>query len=410
MATSKSSRRADLEVHLGASGQVVGRLHLGSGKRSAFSYDEQWLRNPRFFSLSPDLEPVLGVQHPEQVFFLALEDTAPDSWGERVIRRAHAKLHQQDRQTPALEPVDFVMWVDDEARVGALRLFDPQTKVYLRSGGQHRHVPPLVELDKVVQAARALEAGTESAQDLQYLLGQGTSLGGARPKSTVRDTDGRLALGKFPSQADQRDIIRGEVLAMHLAAKAGIKVAPARVELINGTAIAIIRRFDRTDVAGRIPYMSAAAMLQSDGRDAVHAYTELVDMLLQVGAKPMEDIHELWRRLVFNYLICNTDDHLRNAGFLYDARNHGWRLSPAFDLNPMPGDRRESKTWLTEDSGVIDSQALLMDGAPYFRLDEEQAAEIWGEVAQAVEGWRVVAKGLGMRSTDVLDFEPAFVE
>lgn len=273
-----------------------------------------------------------------------------------------------------------------------------------------KYVPPLVELDKVVQAARALEAGTESAQDLQYLLGQGTSLGGARPKSTVRDTDGRLALGKFPSQADPRDIIRGEVLAMHLAAKAGIKVAPARVELINGTAVAIIRRFDRTEDAGRIPYMSAATMLQSDGRDTSHAYTELVDMLLQVGSNPMEDIHELWRRLVFNFLICNTDDHLRNTGFLYDVRNHGWRLSPAFDLNPMPGDRRESKTWLTEDSGVIDSQALLMDGAPYFRLDEEQAAEIWSEVAQAVEGWRVVAKGLGMRSTDVLDFEPAFVE
>lgn len=410
MATSQSSRRSDLEVHLGAGKQLVGRLHLGSGKRSAFSYDEQWLRNSRFFSLSPDLQPVLGVQHPEQVFFRALEDTAPDSWGERVIRRAHAKLRQEDRQTPALEPVDFVMWVDDDARVGALRLFDPQSKVYLRSGGQHQHIPPLVALEKVVQAARALEAGTESAQDLQYLLGQGTSLGGARPKSTVRDTDGRLALGKFPSQADQRDVIRGEVLAMHLAAKAGIRVAPARVELINGTAVAIIRRFDRTDDAGRIPYMSAASMLQSNGRDATHAYTELVDMLLQLGANPIDDIHELWRRLVFNFLICNTDDHLRNTGFLYDARNHGWRLSPAFDLNPMPGDRRESKTWLTEDSGGIDSQALLMDGAPYFRLNAEQAAAIWAEVSRAVDGWRMVAKGLGMRSTDVIDYAPAFVE
>ncbi|WP_103035571.1 type II toxin-antitoxin system HipA family toxin [Castellaniella caeni] len=409
MAKGKSPRRRDLEVRLGAGGQVVGRLYLGSGKRSAFSYDEQWLHDPRFFALSPDLQPVPGVQHPEQVFFRALEDTAPDSWGERVIRRAHARLRQEDRQMPALEPVDFVMWVDDEARVGALRLFDPQAKAYLRSGEQCRRVPPLVELDRVVQAAHALEEGTESAQDLQYLLGQGTSLGGTRPKSTVRDTGGRLALGKFPSRADQRDVIRGEVLAMHLAAKAGIRVAPARVELINGTAVAIIRRFDRTDNAGRIPYVSAATMLQSDGRDTAHAYTELVDMLLQVGANPIQDIHELWRRLVFNFLICNTDDHLRNMGFLYDARNHGWRLSPAFDLNPMPGDRRESKTWLTEDSGVIDSQALLMEGAPYFRLDVEQAAATWVEVAQAVNGWRTVARGLGMRGADVLDFEPAFV-
>lgn len=407
MAT-KSSRREDLEVHLGSGGQVVGRLHLGSGKRSAFSYDERWLQDSRFFTLSPDLFPVLSVQHPQQVFFCALEDTAPDSWGERVIRRAHARLRQSDRDTPALEPVDFIMWVDDEARVGALRLFDPQTKVYLQSGETHWHVPPLVELDKVVRAARALEAGTESEQDLQYLLGKGTSLGGARPKSTVRDTDGRLALGKFPSQADKRDVIRGEVLAMHLAAKAGIDVATARVELVHGTAVAIIRRFDRTDGGGRIPYVSAATMLQSDGRDAAHAYTELVDVLLRDGANPIDDIHELWRRLVFNFLICNTDDHLRNIGFLYDARNHGWRLSPAFDLNPMPGDRRESKTWLTEDSGSIDSRDVLMEGAPYFRLDTEEAAAIWAVVAQVVNGWRVVAKGLGMRGTDLVDFEPAF--
>jgi len=403
-------RRQGLEVHLGTGGQIVGRLHLGSGKRSAFVYDERWLRDARFFTLSPDLLPVLSIQHPKDVFFRALEDTAPDSWGERVIRRAHAKLRQQDRDTPALEPVDFLMWVDDEARVGALRLFDPQANVYLRSGGTHRHVPPLVELDKVLQAARALEAGTESAQDLQYLLGQGTSLGGARPKSTVRDTDGRLALGKFPSQADQRDVIRGEVLAMHLAAKAGIEVAAARVEVINGTAVAIIRRFDRTGDASRIPYLSAATMLQSDGRDTAHAYTELVDVLLQEGANPIADIHQLWRRLVFNFLICNTDDHLRNTGFLYDARNHGWRLSPAFDLNPMPGDRRESKTWLTEDSGSIDSRDVLMEGAPYFRLDAKEAAAIWTEVAHVVKRWHLVAKGLAMRATDLVDFEPAFAQ
>lgn len=404
----KASRRQDLEVHLGSSGQVVGRLYLGSGKRSAFSYDERWLRDARFFTLSPDLLPIVSVQHPQAVFFRALADTAPDSWGERVIRRAHARLRQQDRETPALEPVDFLMWVDDEARVGALRLFEPQAKIYLRAGGTHGHVPPLVELDKVVQAARALEAGTESVQDLEYLLGQGTSLGGARPKSTVRDLDGRLALGKFPSQADKRDVIRGEVLAMHLAAKAGISIAAARVEMINGTAVAIIRRFDRTGDGGRIPYASAATMLQSDGRDTAHAYTELVDALLQEGANPIADIHQLWRRLVFNFLICNTDDHLRNTGFLYDARNRGWRLSPAFDINPMPGDRRESKTWLTEDSGPIDSRDVLMEGAPYFRLDAKEAAAIWTEVAQVVDSWRVVAKGLGMRGTDLVDFEPAF--
>lgn len=407
MAT-KSPKRPHLEVHLGSSGQVVGRLYVGTGKRSAFSYDERWLQDPRFFTLSPDLQSVLSVQHPQTIFFRALEDTAPDSWGERVIRRAYTKLRQKGHETSALGPVDFILWVDDEARVGALRLFDPLGKVYVHSGATHRHVPPLVELGKVVQATRALEEGTETEQDLHYLLGQGTSLGGARPKSTVYDTDGSLALGKFPSQADQRDVIRGEVLAMHLAAKAGVNAAVARVELINGTAVAIIQRFDRDDDGGRIPYVSAATMLLSDGRDATHAYTELVDVLLQEGANPIADIHELWRRLVFNFLICNTDDHLRNTGFLYDARNRGWRLSPAFDLNPMPGDRRESKTWLTEDSGPIDSQNVLMDGAPYFRLSADQASAIWTNVAHAVSSWRSVAKGLGMGGTSLVDFGPAF--
>lgn len=403
-----ATTRKDVEVHLGASGLVVGRLHLGSGKRSAFNYNENWLRDTRYFNLSPELQPVLGTQHPQGVFFHALEDTAPDAWGERVIRRAHAKQRQRDRSLAPLAPVDFLLWVDDEARVGALRLFDAAEGVYLNSGGGQRHVPPLVELDKVLKAAMALEDGNETEEDLQYLLGRGTSLGGARPKSTVRDSDGALALGKFPSQADQRDVIRGEVLAMNLASKAGIRTAPARVEMIKDTPVAIIRRFDRTANGDRIPYMSAATMLQISGRDDDHAYTELVDALLQEGVDPVADIQELWRRLVFNFLICNTDDHLRNTGFLYDARNHGWRLAPAFDLNPMPGDRRESKTWLTEESGVIDSRKMLMEGASYFRLNLEQAEDIWNEVAHAVAEWRSMAKATGMRDTDLIDFSSAF--
>ncbi|MDT8398213.1 MAG: type II toxin-antitoxin system HipA family toxin [Pseudomonadales bacterium] len=402
------SSRWDIEVHLGTSGLVVGHLHLGSGKRSAFRYEEAWLRDARFFNLSPDLQPVSGVQHPQGVFFHALMDTGPDAWGERVIRRAHAKLRQKNRSLAPLAPVDFLLWVDDEARVGALRLFDTQNGAYLNSGETQWHVPPLMELGRVLKAAQALEDGRENEQDLQYLLGRGTSLGGARPKSTVRDTDGALALGKFPSQTDQRDVIRGEVLAMKLAEKAGIRVAEARVELIKGTPVALIRRFDRTADGSRIPYMSAATMLQVSGRDGLHAYTELVDALLQDGADPIADIRELWRRLVFNFLICNTDDHLRNTAFLYDARNHGWCLAPAFDLNPMPGDRRESKTWLTEDSGPIDSREILMEGAPYFRLSREEATVIWEALVQVVAGWRPLARKLGMQSTDLVDFEPAF--
>lgn len=403
----KQANRQELEVHLGAGGQVVGRLLFSSGKRSAFRYDEQWLQSDRYFAVSPDLQPVLTVQHPAGVYFRSLEDTGPDSWGERVIRRAHAKMREKERDVPPLDPVDYLTWVDDEARLGALRLFNPEQRIYLHTAGVHRHVPPLVELDKVLHAAHALEDGTESAEDLQYLIGRGTSLGGARPKSTVLDTDGWLALGKFPSQADKRDVVRGEVLAMHLAAKAGIRVADARVAMINDTAVAVIRRFDRTANGARIPYMSAATMLLVDGREEEHAYTELVNVLLKEGSRAIADIQELWRRLVFNFLICNTDDHLRNTGLLYDARGKGWRLAPAFDLNPMPGNRRESKTWLTEDSGLIDSKLTLMDGARYFRLTQQDAVTIWAQVEAAVSAWRNVGSQLGMSSSALVDFAPA---
>lgn len=306
-----------------------------------------------------------------------------------------------------MAPVDFLLWVDDEARLGALRLFDPETQTYLHNGQAQRHIPPLVELDQVLRAAHALEAGTEVEQDLRYLLGNGTSLGGARPKSSVRDLDGALALGKFPSQADQRDVIRGEVLAMQLAARAGIRAAVTRVEMIGNTPVAIIKRFDRTPEGRRIPYLSAASLLQSSGREE-HAYTELVEMLLQDGAQPVADSQELWRRLVFNFLICNTDDHLHNTGFLYDARQRGWRLSPAFDLNPMPGDRRESKTWLTEDSGPIDNKAMLLAHAAYFRLTSADAMVIWQEVETAIKTWRALAKKLGMDASALVDFDAAF--
>lgn len=400
-------RPQKLEVHLGTSGICVGNLFLSSEKRTAFSYSEAWLNHPSFFSISPDLENNSAVQYPNDVYFRALEDTAPNSWGERVIRRAHAKIRQENSALSYLAAVDYLLWVDDEARIGALRIFNPQTQTYLRHQENNRHIPPLVELANVLSATKALEKGTEDLQDLKYLLGNGTSLGGARPKSNVIDLNGSLALGKFPSQADQRDIIRGEVLAMQLAQQAGINTAPARVETINKTPVAIISRFDRTATGARIPYLSAASLLQVSGRED-NAYTQVVDAILHMGANPIADIQELWRRLVFNFLICNTDDHLRNTAFLYNNRKKGWQLSPAFDLNPMPADKRESKTWLTEATGPITNKDMLLENAEYFRLTTNEATDIYNQVEKAVNQWKVVAKNLGMSASSLADFEPAF--
>ena len=207
-----------------------------------------------------------------------------------------------------------------------------------------RATPPLVELERIYRASRAVEKSQETSEDLKYLQGKGTSLGGMRPKCTVLDENGRLAIGKFPSVSDARSVTRGEVLAMRLASAAGIEAAAARTIDLGGTAIALIDRFDRTEDFARIHYLSAASMLQASRVDD-RSYTEIADLIRSRCQDPTEDVRQLWRRMVFSLFITNVDDHLQNHGFLFEGRGL-WRLAPAFDLNPFPDKDRESKTWL----------------------------------------------------------------
>ena len=229
-----------------------------------------------------------------------------------------------------------------------------------------------------------------------------------RPKCTVLDEDGKLAIGKFPSVNDTVNVTRGEVLALVLSRRAGINTATARAVSVNGTAVALIERFDRQLDDKRIPYLSAASMLQAS-REDTHAYTEIVDVMRQKCSNPDQDAQELWRRLVFNMLITNTDDHLQNHGFLYAGKGQ-WQLAPSFDVNPMPGKLRESKTWLTEDSGPIDSVQMLLDAAPYFSLTTAAALDVLTAVLAAVENWRKVASSdeVGLTNAELTAFEDAF--
>jgi serine/threonine-protein kinase HipA len=224
----------------------------------------------------------------------------------------------------------------------------------------------------------------------------------------VLDRDGALALGKFPSISDSRSVVRGEVLALKLAALAKLDVAQARVEAVDGTPVAIIRRFDRTAEGARIAYLSGGSLLQAR-RDEDRAYTELADALRRVSARPSEDVRELWRRLLFNFLINNVDDHLWNVGILY-AGNGQWRLAPAFDVNPFPDRERESKTWLSEDTGPITSLKQLIDGSAYFGLQPIQAQEEASAMAAAVANWRETAtsKEVGLTDAELQVFAPAF--
>jgi serine/threonine-protein kinase HipA len=323
-------------------------------------------------------------------------------------RRQAARRAGQQPEAVQLQALDFLLAVDDESRVGALRLQD-ETGVFCRATEPGRRTaPPLIELKQLLSAPRAVETETETAADLAYLRGRGTSLGGMRPKCTVVDGDGRLAIGKFPSIKDERPVTKGEVLAMQLAKTSGLRVAEARLVDSDGAPVALIRRFDRTVDGGRIPYLSAATLLGSDPADPQeHFYTEIVDALRLHGAEVQFDLEELWRRMAFFVLINNIDDHLHNHGFLHAS--HGqWRLAPAFDLNPFPDRVRELKTWISEETGPEATIEALLSVLAYFRISRSRANEILGRIEQALSKWREVGAALGMTNQELDQFAEAF--
>jgi serine/threonine-protein kinase HipA len=412
-----SALKTTLQVCLGKAEIALGQLiHVKQGQRefSQFTYDEAWLSDPYSIDISPDLRRQTGYQlhkpysSNDSCFFHALADTEPDAWGRRVIARAHAKARAKDASLAALTEMDYLSAVDDFSRVGALRLRDNLGR-YLRSVPEgERATPALIELEKIFNASRAVELSRETVEDLRYLQGKGTSLGGMRPKCTVLDTDGRLALGKFPSISDERSVTKGEVLALQLAKLAQIHSAQARIVMVQDTPVAVIRRFDRTPLQARIPYLSAASMLQAR-RDDEHSYTEVIDSMRSYCKDFAADAKQLWRRLLFNHLICNVDDHLQNMGFLHVGQNQ-WTLSPAFDLNPFPDKDRESKTWLSEDTGPVTSVHQLMQQAVRFELSPPQAKQVLTEVTHAVMQWKQVAvtTEVGLHADELAAFEPAF--
>lgn len=412
---STTARKVSAEVRLGAVAEPIGQLSFvqdGRREYSAFTYSPGWLRHRDRFAVSLDLPLVEGWvtrRAPTPVdspFPHAIADTAPDHWGERVIRRAHAKRRAENPSLAPLTAFDLLAAVDDFSRVGALRLVDAQGN-YLRSAAACR-TPQLLDLAQIADSARRLERGAESAQDLDYLLGRATSLGGLRPKCTVLEQDGALAIGKFPSVADERSVVRGEVLALKLIDPHGRFAAAARVVTVEGTEVAVIRRFDRTPAGARVPYLSGGSLLQAR-RDEDRSYTELVDTIRALSPQPAADVKELWRRLVINHLLTNTDDHLWNVGFLH-AGNGQWSLAPAFDVNPFPDKARESKTWLSEDTGPVTSLQQLLAAADYFGLTPDEARATAGAMGRRLERWREVATSpeVGMTPRDLADFEPAF--
>lgn len=390
---------------------LVGRLWARTRKNkegATFEYDAQWLEHRERFSLEPALKLGPGPFHTpaDTPMFGAIGDSAPDRWGRALMRRMERRRAEREDQTPrTLQEIDYLLLVDDEARQGALRFAEIEGGPFLREAGAKR-TPPLLQLPELLSAAERVADDTDTEEDLRLLLAPGSSLGGARPKASVRDKDGHLAIAKFPRRDDDYNTVVWEAVALTLAQKAGIPVPDARIESVGDKPVLVLRRFDRRD-GRRIPFLSSMSML--DARDnQTRSYMEIADALRQHGAAAKDDIRELWRRIVFNVLISNTDDHLRNHGFLYEGPA-GWRLSPAYDLNPVPVDikPRILTTAINEDDNTA-SLDVAMSVAPYFELDDARARADAGAVARAVATWRDEATRHGLTKVECARMASAF--
>ncbi len=398
-------------VDLNGVPHLMGRLwtRLRKNKESAtFEYSPAWLAHPARFSLEPALGLGPGPFHTpaDTPMFGAIGDSAPDRWGRALMRRMERKRAEREGETArTLRETDYLLLVDDEARQGALRFAEREGGPFLRQEGIKR-IPPLVELPKLLSAAENVMEEKYTDEDLVLLFAPGSSLGGARPKASVKEQDGQLAIAKFPRHDDEFNAVVWESVALTLAGASGIEVPAHRVETVANKPVLLVRRFDRNR-ARRIPFLSALSMLGSRENET-RSYLEIVDALRQHGAAPKEDMEALWRRMVFNILISNTDDHLRNHGFLYDGPA-GWRLSPAYDLNPVPMDikPRILATAINEDDTTA-SLALAMEVAEYFELDATKAGRVAAEVGKAVSTWRDEAVRHGLTRAEIERMQSAF--
>ena len=389
------------ETHLAGRCRYVAKRR---GQSSVFEYAEQWLRNPNAFALDPANLPLgdgpIYTTSQKSALPGALRDSAPDRWGQQLIRRSFRKAGEER----TLSEIDYLLAITDQTRIGALR-YKREGEDSFNHGIGHYRVPPLIQLPALINAADAVQTNTETAEDLKLLLNEGSPLGGARPKSAVMDNGGTLAIAKFPKPDDDRSITHGEVLAMRLGAKAGLNVAGARLQDVAGRAVALVTRFDRRD-GQRIPFLSAMSLLGvNDGDEAT--YTDIADCIRMYSSAPTADMHELWRRVVFGVLIGNLDDHLRNHGFLYD-RDDKWRLSPAYDLNPVPLEEktRELTTWISDEGPGADLD-IARRAAAFFSLNEDQAETIIVDVSAALRGWQNTARQLGMSAADITLYSTA---
>lgn len=382
----------------------------------SFEYDSKWLQSDNAQILDPNLFYYSGRQYlteGKSNFGLFL-DSSPDRWGRVLMQRKEGiNARLMKRQPTTLLESDYLLGVHDLTRMGALR-FKTEIGGEFLDDNQDMAAPPWTHIRELEEASLNLEKSIKSDDPqlshwLNMLMVPGSSLGGARPKASVRDERGALWIAKFPSLNDTHNIGLWEYLVNILARDAGLNVAEGNAKQFNSEHHTYLtKRFDRDGIEKRIHYASAMTLLgYSDGADYSEgvSYLELVELIVRYGAKVDEDLAELFRRIIFSICVKNTDDHLRNHGFILTPQ--GWRLSPAFDINPNPLGFG-LKLNISEHDNSLDLE-LAKSQATYYRLSEDEASTIIQEVQSAISKWRPVAKQLGISNFEQREMEPAFL-
>ncbi len=402
----------DVQMYVAHDGDDVlaGTLysHRRRGAESAtVAYTSEYLGTPGAYSLDPELPLQSGARQTRvgRGLFGAITDCAPDRWGRTLVTRREAALARvEGRATRVLGEVDYLLSARDDLRQGSLR-FRTAAGPFLAT--DDTGVPALTDLPALLDLAARAEGDSADLPDLQRLIQVGSSLGGARPKAHVRGNNGRIAIAKFPSaNHDTWNVMAWEKVALDLAERAGINVAPSRLLSLAGRHVLVVDRFDRTAEGHRIGYVSAMTMLEaSDGEP--RSYLEIAEAVENTSAHATDELHQLWRRIAFSVLISNTDDHLRNHGFLHE-RGDVWRLAPAFDLNPNPAPGPKYLSTSIDGGDAAASLAGALAVAGYFRLSESQARATLWDVTTAVNRWRDVAGFHGLAPAEIAAMEPAF--
>lgn len=387
----------------------VGTLHHQRGQ-VWFHYERAWLEDPRAFAIDPDLSL---DQHPffpkpDAGTFGIFLDSSPDRWGQTLITRREILMARDEGRKPrTLYAWDFLLSVQDLTRQGALRLRSQDTEQYMAN--DPLSAPPVTSLAELEQVARELTARRLEDLDqlrrwLAVLVAPGASLGGARPKANFTDRDGSFWIGKFPARDDDRDIGAWEYVTHQLGLRAVIVLPSARLARFSDYSTFCVQRFDR-ESGRRKFYASAMTVLQRHQSEG-SSYLDLAQFLQNRGdPQALEnDLAQLFRRVVFNVMVGNRDDHLRNHGFILNR--NGWRLAPAFDVNPNVS--KETHVLSLDDKDPYPSVRTVLETHEFYRLDRIQAAAIIEEVATAVDDWQKVARKVGIARADVELTAPAF--